>query len=217
MIYLYQTKWPKYVTSIPELDNFFPTSDKNIDIAIIAYYGNSEEENIFKSIMLQLLENSIVLKGIENQLTKNINFLDYEFDNIFKIITNNTSFSEYFYSDIVIKGDDILTKNLIESKEFIINLKKYRIYKKYGKDYQLKYPYIWELFETGKITTPLSTYFLNHSEFIMIPKIATGGIGNLATNILFKHPSVLSTLNTLAKNREITIKNVNNIEEIPYY
>jgi len=51
----------------------------------------------------------------------------------------------------------------------------------------------------------------------MIPKIATGGIGNLATNILFKHPSVLSTLNTLAKNREITIKNVNNIEEIPYY
>jgi len=142
MIYLYQTKWQKYVTSIPELDNFFPTSDKNIDIAIIAYYGNSEEENIFKNIMLQLFENSIVLKGIENKLTKNINFLDYEFDDIFKIITNNTSFSEYFYSNIVIKGDDILTKNLIESKEFIINLKKYRIYKKYGKDYQLKYPYI---------------------------------------------------------------------------
>lgn len=216
MIYVYVFKHLEYFDYCSEILNFFPVNSEHIEIGVIAFNDlNSEQLQI---VFDELFANTLCINGIKKQ---HIMKLNPEIDNFERIVSilpySRQNLSPLSY-DLICAPNNTLHEHLLKINEFIQILKKSILYKRYGRNVNLQYPYLWDLFSNGTITNQNANYLLQNSQFIYIPKIGTSGIGEYAFNFMSNKKQVLiHMIKDLSTKYSIPIRIVENIMDIPSY
>lgn len=199
-----------------DLLHFFPVSLHNSKITILAFF--ELEKQVTKEILQELFINSIFINGIRRQNKEKIDFNSPNFDYLFEFVHNtkrNLPVSSY---DLICNANEILKNNFLEINNFIQTLKKYRMYKKHGKNFNLEYPLLWNIFIKGVINDKNANYILENSKFISIPNIGTAGVGEFAINFIYKNEfCFLQELENLVVEKNSDLRIVSDINDIPSY
>lgn len=216
MIYVYTFTKEEINYFCEDLLNFFPVSLQDSKIAVMALV--ELEDKIKDKILQQLFINSLCVSGLRRQYREKIDFNLPDFDYIFDFSFDNKEKKDILAYDLICDANDVLKNNLLEVFQFIDTLKKYRMYKKYGKKYDLKDPLLWNIFVNGLINEKYANYILENSNFVAVPNIGVSGMGELAINFIYKKDfCFVSLFEELAKNENINFCEVSSIDDIPYY
>lgn len=217
MIYLHISKKENLDFFYEDLFHFFPTTIQDLEISTVSFYG--VEEPVLEEVLQKIFINSFCISGLHKQHREKIDFAQPNFDSVFEFVIYDTLKKIPLSSfDLICNANDVLKKNFSEVNYFIQTLKKYRLYKKYGKNIRLTPPFLWDIFTDGTINKKNANYIMENSKFVSIPNIGVGGIGQFAITFIHKNNfSLLQKLQNLANEKNMGLFIVKNINEIPSY
>ena len=199
-----------------DLLNFFPARLSSLKVSIVTFL--EDEHDVEEKILRDLFVNSFYIGGLRRQKEEKINFNVPNFDSVFNFSYKNENRIPISSYDLICDANTVLTRNLLEVNEFIKSLKKYRMHRKYGKEFNLKYPFLWDMFINGEINNEYADYILNNSNYIAIPNIGVGGMGAFSINFIYKKNSpFLQTIENLIKSKNLNLHITSNIDDMPYF
>lgn len=200
----------------PEIYSFFPFGCFG-DVGILIFHG-AEGCGRERFFLERLLFDCIFVRGFHRQRSERIEFSSLKFDYLYDIFFGFPEQEVVSSFDLIVSPNEELRNDFRDVGMFIGNLKRHRLLMRYGRKVELKFPFLWDVFKNGFFARHSAGYLFERSNFILIPKIGVGGIGEFSMVYISSEGGGFSNLVKLLANEEkIDFSVIASEEGLPFY